>query len=719
MKYKVVNQPNEMSCGVACLSTICAFYGIKDISLAALRNIAQLEKNGTGIYTLLFVAEKLNLHSEEIKCENLEELFRKKVNVPIIAQTLIDGLYSHYVVVFEVSEKKVVIGDPAQGQIEMTPSDFEKIWTKKGIILRPTENFKETRKYRKNYQYIVSLVLKFKKELFIAGVFTGVITGISAISTQFYSFLLDKIVPNNDLWLLLKEMLVIGGILILTVELNLMKEKFWIKFNKKLDRELVVKIYNRITNLPLSFFSTRTNGDVNARYHDGDVLRLFITSWSLSFVTDLGYAIWAAILIIRLNWQMFIIAITMEEMMLLIQVYYSKKTEKLTRELAISSTKLDSFVIESFDASETVKNYTAERVMEDEMQTRFVKYQNDKYHSSIQDQVQSSLVTVVNNIGNIFMLATLGIFVMSGDMTVGELMKAYMYVNYIFQPVNFIIWMRSQTMQTSAALERLDDVFNTYTEEELNKKRKNLPENIEKIEFDHVQFRYGVGRKVLEDISFKVKKGESIGIVGETGCGKTTLTKLILGFYPPTGGMIKINDRDIDDYTTSSIRQKIAYISQSDYWFNDTIYNNLIIGNQKATVEELNECCRIAQIDDFVRKSEHGYNTMLDEGATNLATGERQRLSIAKALVPHPDVLILDESTSNLDAKTEEYLIDELNNEKDKIKMIIAHRLNTLRHCDKIIVIKDGRVAEFGTPQELVDKKGLFYDFWKAQKGTY
>lgn len=317
------------------------------------------------------------------------------------------------------------------------------------------------------------------------------------------------------------------------------------------------------------------------------------------------------------------------------------------------------------------------------------------------------------------MLGVLGIFVMDGSITIGNLVTAYMYINYIFTPIMTLTSMRDQLAQTSATLERLDDVFKTTTEEEMDKKKQNFKEKIEKIEFDNVEFAYGLRKPTLKGINFEVNKGESIGIIGESGCGKTTLIKLIMGFFDANEGEIRLNNKNIKDYTRASIRQKIAYVSQNDFWFQDTIHNNLTIGKEKASDEDLDKVCSMVKMDKYVANTPYGYNSMIEEGGTNLSCGEKQRFSIAKALITNPDVLILDESTANLDASTEEYVVEQLRGEADKIKIIVAHRLNTLIHCNKIIAMKDGIITEAGTPQELLKQDGMFKELWAIQNKVF
>ncbi len=196
MKYRVLLQPDEMLCGVTCLGMIVEYYGIHNISLTTIRNFAQTDREGNTIASLCVAAEKLHMNSQGIKCTK-KAVLDKKVKLPMIVHTLVDGLYNHYMVLFEVNSKRVVLGDPAQGQISMLWEEFEKIWTNKGIVLEPTESFSENKKYKRSYKFLINLIMKYKKQLIVMAIMSAIISGISMISTWFYSYLIDNLLPAN------------------------------------------------------------------------------------------------------------------------------------------------------------------------------------------------------------------------------------------------------------------------------------------------------------------------------------------------------------------------------------------------------------------------------------------------------------------------------------------------------------------------------------------
>ena len=602
------------------------------------------------------------------------------------------------------------------GQITMKWEDFSRIWTGKAMIFEPTENFLENKKYQRNYKMLWSLIYKNKKYLIGLSLISAVISAISILTSRFYSYLVDNVIPDNNLKLLWQLLLLTIGIYLFTIVMNWIKLKINIKFNRGLDKELIINIYNRITNLPMSFFASRTSGDLSTRFSDGDSLRSIITNFSLDFIIDFVYAIVALItIIVNHSWQLAVLALLMEELVIIFQQFFKTKMIEQSKASMKASSDVYSFANATFTASETIKNYNSEKLIEESMSKRYKNYQDISYKNQMFGQAQGNVISTITQVSNLFMLSVLGLLVMQGTISVGKLMYLYTLVSYLYGPIDYLTTIQDEIYETNAVLERLDDVFRTSTEEEKNVDKQNLTGKIEKIELKNVTFQYGLREPTLRDISFCVNKGESIGVIGESGCGKTTLIKLIMDFFEVNDGQILVNDRDITELTTSSIRQKIAYVSQNDFWFQDTIFNNLTIGNRNATAEDVERVLETVKMTNYIEKRQYGLNTMLEEGATNLSSGEKQRFSIAKALITNPDVLVLDESTSNLDASTEEFIVNSLAHEKDKIKIVIAHRLNTLAKCDKVIAIKDGYIVESGTPKELLDKKGMFYELWNIQ----
>ena len=659
MKYKVILQQEEKDCGVACLAMLCHYFGVSNISLAIIKNFAHTDRDGNSIYSLIYAAEKLNMEGDAFEAE-YDDFFNGEIQLPAIVHTFVDGSFEHYMVIFECDRNKVKLGDPGKGLITLTWDEFSQIWTNKIIILKPTQNFSENVKYKKNYKSILNLVVKLKKTLFILFVFSALISGISILSSMFYSYLLDTVLPNNDLNLLFKAMLGTIGIFFITVQLNLLKQRFVINLNKKMDQELVLNIYNRITNLPMNFFLNRSTGEIITRFQDTSAIRDIICSYTLDLSLNLIIGMISFVVLLIKNWQVCFITVVMMELTLLVAYLFKSTLQKRSKELVIENSNMMSFVNESFTGTETIKNYNSEKIQQSKMAKKYAKFQQKLYRGQYVQEIQEELMGIITNVGTIFILGVLGLNVIAGNLTVGDLMVCYVLVGYVFNPIVFLIGTFGDLAEVDATLERLDEILKTSTEEELDKKKQHLKGKIEKIKLQNVSFHYGLRDDILKDLSFEVCSGETVGIVGGSGSGKTTLVKLLLAFYFPTSGLLTYNDVDINKYTTTSIRKKVAYVSQNDYWFRDTIINNLTIGNPNATEQEVIKICKMVKMDKYIKKQAYGINSVLEEGGANLSSGERQRFSIAKALLTYPDVLILDESTSNLDAKTEELVVEEL-----------------------------------------------------------
>ena len=370
-----------------------------------------------------------------------------------------------------------------------------------------------------------------------------------------------------------------------------------------------------------------------------------------------------------------------------------------------------SYLKETIDGIETIKSYNYMSSAKKKTNSLYEKLLDLSIKGSVLGSVQNALVTVSTSIGTVALLWAGALLCMSGKLTLSELFIFYYMLGYFTSPMQSLIGLQPAMQTATVAAERLNDVLDTAVEDNNKPKAESLTGDIV---LDSVDFRYGNRDLVLENLSLVFKSGKRTALVGESGCGKTTISKLLMAFFEPEAGAVTIGGVDIKNYSPMSVRDRIAYISQKTFLFADTIYENLRMGRSDITDEEIEQVCKDCLADEFIMQLPLGYNTKIEEDGANLSGGQRQRLAIARALLRKPDILIMDEATSNLDTISEraiQKLIDELSESITVI--IIAHRLKTVQNCDMIYVMKKGQVIEQGTHTELLAYDGVYAANWK------
>lgn len=479
--------------------------------------------------------------------------------------------------------------------------------------------------------------------------------------------------------------------------------------SKKVAIPLTLNFYNHMVDLPVDFYGTRKTGELMSRFQNASEIREAISTTTLTIMLDTIMAVACGIFLYVISPELFAVTMITMAVYALIIFLFRKPIKNVNYEIMEQDAHVTSYLKESLEGMETIKAYQYEEKAKDKTENLFTKMINHVVKGSLVYNMQDSLVEMAASVGTVVLMWVGTLMCVENMITIGTLITFYYLIAYFLEPVQNLINLQPMLQTAVVAAERLNDVLDAETENNDNKNQMECGD----ISINHVSFRYGNRNLVLKDITLNIPQGQKIALVGESGCGKTTLAKLLMSFYQPEQGEITIGGKNIADCSPESIRKRIAYISQDIFLFSDTIYNNLRMGDESISNERIQEVCRMCQADPFIQNLPMKYETMLDENGNNLSGGQKQRLAIARAMLRNPDILIMDEATSNLDTITEEGIKKTMDQICENMTcIIIAHRLKTIKNCDYIYVMDKGKIVEKGTHEELIKKVGIYSQYW-------
>jgi len=727
MKYYCIKSHDTTDCGAASLATMCRQYGLK-MHISKIREFAGTDKHGTNIYGIVKAAEQLGFNTKAVK--GGKEALYSKFPLPCIAHMVVQGNVMHYVVVHEINKKYIVIADPARGIVKLkpeeffgpeefndeTPTDFYK-WSGILIIMTPNNSFKKENHTKGLFRRFFYLLIPQKKLLLHIFMASLLYTILGIISAFYFKALIDDVLPYS----LTKTLTILSvGVIALNifkVLLNAFRSHLLLYLSQKLDIALLLSYYRHVLELPMNFFGTRKVGEIVSRFNDASKVRDAISGAALTIMIDTLMALAGAIILYMQNSQMFAIAIIMVLLYSVIVLSFNKWYEELNRKQMEDGAQLTSYLVESLNGIQTIKTYNAEGKANRKTEVRFIKLLKSIFNLSWVSNLQSSLKVFVELIGGVVILWVGGISVIKGNITIGQLITFNSLLVYFLDPVKNLINLQPQMQTAVVAADRLGEILDLEQEKSESEQRKIKPDSIAgDIEFKSVSFRYGTRKLVLENIDIKIKKGQKVAFVGESGSGKTTLSKLLLYLYKVESGDILINGNNIADIQIETIRDKIAYIAQETFLFSGSIMENLSLGLDEVSFDDVIEASKMGMAHDFINELPLRYETQLEENGANLSGGQRQRLAITRAILKKPDILILDEATSNLDAITEMALDNTIREFcADITTIFIAHRLSTIKNCDVIFVMDKGKILESGTHNELVQLGGKYAELVRQQ----
>mgnify|MGYP004561681329 CR=1 FL=1 len=718
MKYYCIKQHDITDCGAACLATISKQYGLTT-SITKIREIAGTDKMGTNAYGMVKAAEQLGFTAKAVKGN--QEAFFSEFPLPAIAHVVVDGSLLHYVVIHKITNKEVIIADPAKGIVKKTPEEFFPEWTGVLILLVPAQTFQKGKDTKNIFERFWGLLLPQKRlvlDIFVASL---VITILGILGAFYFQIIIDDILPAG----IEKTLTVLSiGIILLklfSVALSVMRAQLLAYLSQKLDIALLLGYYDHVLKLPMNFFGTRKVGEIISRFQDASSIRDAISNATLTVMIDTLMAIAGGLILFFKSKLLFGIAFVMVVLYGGLVFAFNKPYKKANEKQMEDNAQLTSYLVESLNGIQTIKAFNGEQTVETETEFKFIRLLKSVFKLSCIGNAQEGLKTFIEAIGGTVILWVGAVSVLHGNLTIGGLASFNALLVYFLDPVKNLINLQPTLQTAMVASDRLGEILDLDLEKTEAEQHKVAPASLQgDIEFSDIAFRYGTRQLVLEHFSMKILRGERIAIVGESGAGKTTLAKLLLHLYPFEAGSITIADYAIQDIQLETLRDKIAYIPQETFLFSGTIMENLTFGMDHPDMEEVMQCAKMAQLHEFVNSLPLRYETHLDENGSNLSGGQRQRIAIARAMLKKPDILVLDEATSNLDAVTERAIQETIDNySKGMTTIIIAHRLSTIRRCDRIFVMEKGRIVESGSHEELMNKENGFYrNLYQAQSSS-
>lgn len=714
MKYNCIKQHDITDCGAACLATICKQYGFKT-PITKIREVAGTDKQGTNAFGVIKAAEQLGFSAKGVKGN--QEAFFSEFPLPAIAHVVVDGMLLHYVVIHKITKKEVIIVDPAKGIVKYTPDEFFKIWTGVLILLVPNQNFKKGKETKGLFERFFHLLLPQKGLLIQVFLASLIYTALGILGAFYMKALLDDILPYGLMKTLHVLSLGVIGLYILQTILSGFRSHLLLYLSQKLDIALLLGYYEHVLKLPMSFFGTRRVGEIISRFQDAGHVRDAISGATLTIMIDTLMVIGGGIILYMQDGLLFGVAFIIVLLYAVIVFAFNKSLKKGNQRQMEENAQLTSYLVESLNGIQTVKAFNAERKVNLETEGKFIKLLRSIFKLALTTNVQGILKNLVELIGGVVILWVGAYQVLQGNMSVGSLITFNSLLAYFLTPMKNLINLQPELQTAMVAAERLGEILDLELECDENEEKKMQPEKFEgAVSLRNVDFRYGTRNLVLKHINMEIKKGERIALVGESGCGKTTLVKLLLNFYPIEKGDILIDGNNILDIKKEALREHIAYVPQETFLFSGTILENLLLGTEDIGMEEVVEAAKMARAHEFINELPLRYNTHLEENGANLSGGQRQRLAITRAILKKPDILILDEATSNLDSITEAAIENTINTfSKGMTTIIIAHRLSTIKRCDRIFVMDKGEIIEEGSHEELMKAEKRYYELWQQQ----
>ncbi len=722
--FPFYKQHDSMQCGITCLQMICKYYG-KEYSLESLSRYCFATTEGVSMLGISEAANKLGLHTicGRVTMEQLPQ-----APLPCI----LHWSQNHFVILYKIkNNKKFYIADPGKGLVTYTEKEFKNHWIstqskgeEKGIamFIQPTPAFHElsgeTTNRKRSFNFLFGYIKQYRR--YFGQIILGALVG--CVLQLIFPFLTQAIVDigitHQNLGIIY---LILLGQLILTISrtsVDFIRRWILLHISMRINISLVSDFFIKLLKLPMSFFDTKLMGDLMQRMNDHNRVEKFLTTQMLNVTFSLLSFIVFGCVLLGYNIFTFLIFLTGSILYGIWIAIFLKKRKLLDYELFEKQAMNNNKTYQFITSMQEIKLQNCEQ----RRRWEWEDVQADLFQVNMKSlklqQTQEAGSIFINEVKNIIITVLAATAVIHGQMTLGMMLAVQYIIGQLNAPVEQLMNFLYSLQDVKISLERINEIHEMENEEN-NKEALNAFHDRDKsLSFKNADFKYDPHNpnKTLDGINITIPEGKVTAIVGTSGSGKTTMIKLLLGYYPLLAGEITIGSTDLQKYNLKWWRKHCGVVMQDGVIFSESIARNIAVNDGEIDKERLLQAARIACIDNYIQTLPLKYNTLIGQDGIGLSQGQKQRILIARAVYKNPDYIFLDEATNALDANNERAIVENLMEfYKGKTVVIVAHRLSTVKNADQLIVIERGKIIETGTHTELIDRQGAYYHLVKNQ----
>lgn len=726
MSYPLYKQLDAKDCGPSCLRMIAQFYG-KHFSQDFLRDKCFSGKTGSSLLCVKDCANEIGFDTIGLRI-TWEKLKSYRSQLPCIAL----WNKNHFVVIYRITKYKVVVGDPAHGILNYSHESFLKSWLssnrdgrrKEGIVLlmKPNEKFETVKDMQEQKKIKITFLLKYliPHIPFLARLILAMLLG--GILSLIFPFLMQSIVDigiSNRSINFIIAILIAQMVLIISIAVNnLISNWIMVHITCRVSLSLLEDFLGKLMRLPISFFDKKLTGDILQRIGDFTRVEAFLTKTLISIVMSAFTIIIYSTILVRYDVGLMIV-FSLGSIIYISWIFiFLNKRKRLDYMYFQESSNSQSNIIQMINGMQEIKLNNCETFKRKEWESIQIKLFNINIKSLNWSQAQEIGGLLIDQIKNLLISFLAATAVIEGNMTLGIMVAIQYIIGQLNVPIIQMVSFIQSVQDTEISIERMNDIYCKKDEEQEDEGKIETLSDSGEIIIDNISFHYnGIhSPKVLDNIRLSIPAKQVTAIVGTSGSGKTTLLKLILGFYKPNSGHILLGENRINDYSQKVIRAKCGVVMQEGFIFSDTIAKNIAVIDEVPNMERVRYACKMACLDEFILSLPLGYETIIGAEGNSLSTGQKQRILIARAVYKNSPYLYLDEATNALDANNEHAIMNNLDEfYKNKTVIIVAHRLSTVKKADNIVVLEKGCIVETGKHNELIEKKGHYYNLVKNQ----